>query len=104
MIYTENDNILVIIDKTPCNIMMSVAGKVKARRHESNLTQLALARRADMSLASYRRFERKGEIAFKSLVKIAIAMDCADDFANLFSQKAYRSIDELVKQNKNHKK
>lgn len=81
---------------TPSSILMQIAHSVKARRLELNLTQSALAKRSDMSLSSYRRFETTGDIALKSLVQIAFALDATDDFLELFSKKQYTSIDDVV--------
>lgn len=68
------------------------------------LTQMQVAERAGMSLASYRRFEQKGLVAFHSLAAIAIALDCEDDFDSLFARKAYASIDEVIAATRAYKK
>lgn len=81
---------------TPSSVMLQIADSVKARRLELNLTQSALAKRSDMSLSSYRRFETSGDISLKSLVQIAFALDATDDFLELFSKKQYTSIDDVV--------
>lgn len=91
-----DDNILAFINRTPDAIIKSVANRVCERRLEKNLTQQAVATRAGMSLSSYRRFEQTGEIAFRSLVMIAIVLDTIDDFKTLFATKTYQSIDEIV--------
>jgi len=80
----------------PIEIAQKLAERVRERRLEQNLTQSALAKRADMSLSSYRRFETTGEISLKSLVQIAVVLDATDEFANLFARKVYTSIDEVV--------
>ena len=85
----------------PIKITQKLAERVRERRLEQNLTQSALAKRTDMSLSSYRRFETTGEISLKSLVQIAIVLDATDEFANLFARKAYTSIDEVVATSKN---
>lgn len=93
-----NDNILAIIDVTTGSVLLSVAARVKARRLERGWTQLYMAERSGVALASYRRFEVKGEISFRSLVMIAIALDMQQDFNLLFSQISYKSIDDVIKQ------
>jgi len=50
-----------------------LAARVRALRLYHGWTQVDTAARAGMTLASYKRFERTGEIAFKSLLKIAIS-------------------------------
>ncbi|MDR0865918.1 MAG: helix-turn-helix transcriptional regulator [Candidatus Symbiothrix sp.] len=98
------DNILSLIEKTPNALLQGIAGRVKMRRLEKNLTQSALASRAGISLASYRRFERTGEIALRGLVMLAMVLDMTDEFSQLFSVKTYRNIDELLNTKNNKRK
>jgi transcriptional regulator with XRE-family HTH domain len=90
------DNILSLIDKTPDEMMCSIAQRVRERRLEKNLTQMTLASRAGLTLASYRRFETTGEISLKSLIMIALALDMASEFDMLFSNPTYQNIDQLL--------
>jgi transcriptional regulator with XRE-family HTH domain len=92
-----NDNILSLIQKTPDVILNNLAQRVKQRRLESNFTQKELAQRAGMPLPTYRRFERTGEIAFRSLLMLGVALNMTDEFNILFSQKIYKNIDDLLK-------
>ncbi len=96
-----NNNILTLLDKTPDSILNSIASKVKERRLERNWTQKFLASKAGMPLATYRRFEREGEISLRSLVILSIALGVEDDFNALFSTKNYQSIDDLIDSNNN---
>ena len=49
-----------------------------------------------MSLGSLKRFEREHQISLESLVKLAFALDCEDDFDELFSKRGYTSIEEVI--------
>ena len=49
-----------------------------------------------MSFGSIKRFENTGEISLFSLIKIAIVLGCEDEFLNLFQQKQYSSIEEII--------
>ena len=40
--------------------------------------------------------EQTGEISLTSLVKIAFALGCQEDFEELFSKKGYSSIQEVI--------
>ena len=91
-----NNNILSLIDKTPASILSDLALRVKQRRLERNWTQKFVASKAGMPLATYRRFESKGEVSLRGLVMIAIALGAEDDFLTLFSRQNYQSIDDLV--------
>lgn len=92
-----NDNILSLIDKTPDSLMLGIAERVKQRRLEKGWTQKMLAAKAGLSYPSYRRFESLGEIALRSLVMLAFALDMTDEFETLFSNKTYKSIDDILK-------
>lgn len=98
-------NILSFIDKeNPESILKEIAHRVKSQRLALNLTQQSLAKRSDVTLPSYRRFETTGEISLRSLVKIAIVLDAVDDFQKLFSQKQFSNLDEVIAANKSKSK
>lgn len=82
--------------KLPSEVAAEVAGRVRSRRKELKLTQSQMASRAGMSLASYKRFEQTGAIAFESLVRIGFAFNRESDFDALFAKRAYSSIEEVV--------
>ena len=90
------DNILSVIGEAPQEVAMRIAGQVKARRLEMNLTQEGLCVRAGIKLPTYHRFERTGEISLKGLLQIAFALNALRDFETLFAQKQYQSLDEVL--------
>lgn len=79
---------------------MGIAKRVKARRKEKKITQRELSVLSDVSLGSIKRFEQTGEISLSSLIKLAFVLQCEDDFDVLFSKKAYRSIQEVIDEQK----
>ena len=87
--------------KTVPQIAESLAKRVQKRRKERHFTQAELAMRAGVSFASYKRFEQKHEIAFDSLIKIAIALGMEKDFDKLFATPYFSSIEELIESEKN---
>jgi transcriptional regulator with XRE-family HTH domain len=91
-----NDNILVLNNSAPEQLMLGVAQRVRQRRLERNWTQKLLASKSGIPLATYRRFESLGEISLRGLVMIAIALNYENDLKELFSSKSYQSIDELM--------
>ncbi|MDR3072832.1 MAG: helix-turn-helix domain-containing protein [Clostridiales Family XIII bacterium] len=95
-----NDTILALIEKSPDAITTRLAQRVRTRRLEMNLTQLALATRAGLSYATYRRFETTGEISLHNLVMIALALGTSDDFSVLFATRKYESIEQIVREKK----
>ena len=82
--------------KLPSEIALEVASRVRMRRKELKLTQAQMASKAGMSLASYKRFEQTGAIAFESLVRIGFALGRESDFDELFAKRAYLSIEEVI--------
>lgn len=97
---TDNHNILSLINNTPDIVLKGIAERVKTRRLELALTQAELAKRSDMPLSTYRRFERFGKVSLEALVRIGFALGAEDDFAGLFAAKAYGSLDELLDEKK----
>lgn len=92
--------ILAMIDytilKSPDEINQEIVKRMRDRRKEKKLTQANLSERSDVSLGSLKRFEQTGEISLSSLIKIAFALGCEDDFNNLFAKKGYSSIQEVI--------
>lgn len=70
--------------KTPKEVSLEIAARLKAKRLSQNLTQVGLATRAGMSTPSLKRFEKTGEISFVSLLNIALVLDCLDECDRLF--------------------
>ena len=95
-----NNTIISITDRSPREVLLSVAGRVKARRLELNLTQAELAKKSGMPLATYRKFEQSGIIAFAKLLHVAFALDALDDFDALFSQRRYLSTEDVLNEGK----
>lgn len=56
----------------------------------------ALADKSGVSYGSIKRFESIGEISLTSLLKIAIVLDCTDEFEQLFTETEIRSIQEII--------
>ncbi len=75
----------MFILKTPHEMQLEIAQRVKALRLEQNLTQQGLCDRSNVTLASLRRFEKTGLVAFDSLLRIAAALGRLDDFDKLFN-------------------
>ena len=89
-------NNLSLNQKTPNEIAKSFADKIKEHRKKLKFSQEVLAQKSGVSLGSIKRFETKYEISLQSFIKIAIALDLDNDFENLFTQKTYASIDEVI--------
>ena len=82
--------------KSPKDVRLGIAARVRERRREQKLTQAELAVRSDVSLGSVKRFERTGEISLSSLIRIAFVLGYEDDFDKLFSRRSYTSLEEVI--------
>lgn len=89
-------NNIFLNPKTPNEIAKNLAEKIKQRRKRLKISQESLAQKSGVSLGSIKRFETKHEVSLQSLIKIAIALDLDSSFENLFSNKTYTSIDEVI--------
>ena len=88
------------IVKTTTELALGVAQREKEIRKKKRMTQANLAKRASVSLASLRRFEQTGLIAFDSLIRIAIVLGFEEDISQLFSRNVYTSIQEVIDEHK----
>ena len=89
-------NINFLNMKTPKEIQLEIAKNIRKRRKELKLTQEEFSKKSGVSFGSIKRFENTGEISLFSLIKIAIILECEDEFLDLFQQKQYNSIEEII--------
>lgn len=86
--------------KTPDEVRHELADRFKARRLGQALTQRDLAARSGMSFGSLKRFETTGQVALDSLLRLALALGCLEDFDRVCagsSELEGRTLDELLK-------
>ena len=83
---------------TPKSIMEALKQNFKKRRLSLDLTQEGLANKSDVSLGSLKRFENSGHISLESLLKLAMVLECLNDFLGVAQEKnqSISSIDELL--------
>lgn len=98
------NNILSFNISNPNGVAVQIAGRVKARRLELNLTQEGLASRAGVKFATYRRFEQTGEISLRGLLQIGFALNSLAEFDSLFAQKQYQSLDDVINESNTNRK
>ena len=82
--------------KTPNEIAKELVEKIKQHRKKLKISQAQLVTKSGVSLGSIKRFESKYEISLNSFIKILIALNLEQDLENLFTQKSYNSIDEVI--------
>ena len=85
--------------QTPEAVMKLLRDKLKIKRLSLKLTQEGLAKRSGVSFGSIKRFENSAEISLRSLLKVALVLECLDDFLTIADpkQNEINSIDELLK-------
>lgn len=84
---------------TPQEMQKIIAGRVRAKRLELNLSQQTLSEKSGVSYGSLKKFERSGQISLESLLKLALVLRCMDSFNLLFALKRPEealSLDELI--------
>ena len=69
------------------SIAKALVERIKARRKELKITQVALAEVSQVSFGSVKRFEVSGHISLKSLIKIALVLGSEKDLENLFKER-----------------
>ena len=89
-------NNFIFNPKTPNDIAKELVGKIKQHRKKLKISQVQLAVKSGVSLGSIKRFESKYEISLNSFIKILIALNLERDLENLFTQKCYNSIEEVI--------
>lgn len=77
-----------------------LAQRVRDIRKRRAISQEELSRTSGVSYGSIKRFETSGKISLLSLTKIAIALDCSDEIRELFSDIPYKSIEEVINENR----
>jgi transcriptional regulator with XRE-family HTH domain len=101
-------NIVSLPLKTPRDIQRELATRFKARRLSMNLSQEGLAQRSGVSWSSLKRFEHTGLIAIDSLLRLALVLDCLQDFDHVCADRARdlasKSLDEILAAPKNRRK
>ena len=93
------DNISAIFNdtlKAPETCMLQIAQRERVIRKKRKLSRADLSKRSNVSYGSLKRFEETGNISLASLIKIAIALDCIDEFESLFRTKKPESIEDII--------
>ena len=84
MKYNDFDLRQFIDIKTAETTMIDMVDRFKAFRKARKLSRRELSVLAKVSYGSIRRFEETGEISLTSLLKLAEALNCLDDFNKIF--------------------
>ncbi len=89
---------LSFLPKSSVDIMQELQVKFKKQRKTLGYTQQELANRSGVSLGSLKRFEGSGQISLESILKLALVLECLEDFEEICNEKEKipQSIEELL--------
>ena len=88
--------------KSPFEMTKEIAKKAQEKRLKLNLSQQTLSTKSGVSYGTLKKFEQKGQISLKSLLKIALALGEMGPFEHLFAKtddKLPVSLDVLLDDN-----
>lgn len=89
---------MAFIWETPEEINMALAQRLSRIRRRRNISQKQLSEKSNVSFGSIKRFETSGQISLISLTKLCVALDCAEEIRNLFTNVEYASIEEVIRE------
>lgn len=92
---------------TPNTTLQLLRERFRTRRLALDLSQHGLAARSGVSLGSLKRFEHTGQIALESLLKLALVLDCLDNFQSICTvapARSSQSLDQVLAASKTRSK
>ena len=89
---------LSFLPKTSQQVMDELSVRFKQRRKRLSYTQKQLSERSGVSFGSIKRFETTGQVSLESLLKIALVLECLDDFDGVckISENQPKSINDVL--------
>ena len=70
--------------------------RVQKRRVERGWSRIELAERAQVAPETLKVFERTGQISLRRLVRLSVALGCADEWDRLFRSAPPTTLTEVV--------
>ena len=86
--------------ETPEEINLDLAHRLRQIRRRRQISQQRLSDMSGVSYGSIKRFEQSGNISLLSLTRIAAALDLSGEIKSLFTDVGYRSIEEVIRENR----
>ncbi len=86
------------------DIVAELAGRIKNRRLSLNLTLEGLSRRSGVALGTLKKFERSGQIALVSFVRLVVALKDEAALEKLLLEQEFETLDEILQSGKNPKR
>jgi transcriptional regulator with XRE-family HTH domain len=78
------------------DIALELASRVRSRRLAQSLTQEGLASRSGVPFGTLKKFERTGQIAFVSFIRLVTALGDEAALENLLPEQKFETLDEVL--------
>ena len=78
------------------DIALELALRVKSTRLADRLTQEGLSNRSGVSFGTLKKFERTGQIALVSFIRLVVALGGEAALENLLLEKKFSNLDEVL--------
>lgn len=78
------------------DIALELASRVKSCRLAQSLTQEGLASRSGVPFGTLKKFERTGQIAFVSFIRLITALGDEAALENLLLEQKFKTLDEVL--------
>jgi len=89
---------------TPEDIATEIALRLRNRRLAQNLTLEGLARRSGVALGTLKKFERTGQIALVSFIRLVITLKDEAALEKILLEKKFETLDEILQSGKKPKR
>jgi transcriptional regulator with XRE-family HTH domain len=86
------------------DVAAEIAVRLKNRRLAQNLSQEGLARRSGVALGTLKKFERTGQIALVSFIRLVITLKDEAALENLLIEPEFETLDEILQSGKKPKR
>ena len=88
----------------PEDIATEIALRLKNRRLAQNLTLEGLARRSGVALGTLKKFERTGQIALVSFIRLVITLKDEAALEKILLEQKFETLDDILQSGKKPKR
>jgi transcriptional regulator with XRE-family HTH domain len=88
----------------PGDIAAEIANRLRGRRLAQNLSLEGLARRSGVALGTLKKFERTGQIALVSFIRLVICLKDEAALESLLLEQKFETFDEILQSEKKPKR
>ena len=90
------DIIMTFAMLPPEDIAIELAVRLKSRRLAQNLTREGLAKRSGVALGTLKKFERTGQIALVSFIRLVVVMKDEAALEKLLLEQPFETLGEVL--------